>query len=363
MPSSSPTTMSLGMASFQATANLQLGSSFFGKLPLEIREMVYSEFWIVSNPRQHIFSHKGHLAHYPCLLVAGKDDERIEEFNQLWRNRRRLRTGSMVVDEKWASRFSSTWNDHWRCEEEMLFDSSQNRRTLFLSALLTCKRMSVSYICNVLTSLCGWLIFYLRYIEALRGLYASIALVFTDLETAHHFLVASPTSTVPFLRSLHFSFVVPYDTLHQHRYHSSNSPDPGPWAGLCIALSNLVRFDSLRRVTLRLDLADDRYWWQVRERWVLSAIRGMLARCLTVQLPEITVEQDWLKPYQYVKGDKTPFRLERYPRLQWVGTDESYVVSRLEFLRPADRRDIVRETRMRKLMKGLKDLIASFKGV
>ncbi|RYO76130.1 hypothetical protein DL766_002748 [Monosporascus sp. MC13-8B] len=299
----------------KVTASLQLCSAFFGKLPLEVREMIYSEFWVVSGLNQHVFSHDGRLTHCPCLLVPGEEDERSNEFEEVWQNRRRSHTGSLVVDDKWASRFSSTWNDHW------------------------------------------------RYLEALQSLYASVTLVFTDLATAHHSLVASPTSTTPLLHSLQFSLVMSYDALHQHRYYSTPTQSPGPWVELCTTLSNLVRFDSLRQVTLRLDLADDRNWWEVRERWVLSAIRGMLARCLTVQLPEVTAGLELLKPYQYAEGDKTPFKLERYPRLQWAGTDEGHVVSRLEFLRPIERRDVVRESRLRKAKKGLKDLVSGLKGV
>ncbi|RYP83200.1 hypothetical protein DL770_005424 [Monosporascus sp. CRB-9-2] len=341
MPSSSPS-MSPDRPGLQATASLQLSSAFFGKLPLEAREMIYSEFWVVSGLNQHVFSHDDRLTHCLCLLVPGQEDERNEEFEEVWQNRRRSRTGSLVIEDEWSSRFSSTWNDHWRCEEEMLSDPTRRQGTFFLPALLTCKRM---------------------YLEALQSLYASVTLVFTDLATAHHSLVASPTSRTPLLHSLQFSLTMPYDVLHQHRYYSTPTQSPGPCAELCATLSNLVRFDSLRRVTLRFGLADDRNWWEVWERWVLSAVRGMLARCLTVQLPKVTVGLEWLKSYHYAEGDKTPFKLERYPRLQWAGTDEGHVVSRFEFLRPVERWDVVRESRLQKAKRGLKDLVSGLKGV
>ena len=141
MASSTTTDKFPNRDAFQATASLQLDSSFFGMLPPEIREMIYSEFWTVSGLRQHVFTSDGGLTHCPCLLTAGKDDDKSDEFEEVWQNRRRSRTGSIVVDEKWASRFSSSWNDHWICEEEMLSDTTRNPRTLFLPALLTCKRM------------------------------------------------------------------------------------------------------------------------------------------------------------------------------------------------------------------------------
>ena len=128
-------------AAFQATAHLQLSSSFFGKLPLEIRDIIYSEVWAASGLRQHVFSRDDRLVHCPCLLASGKDDKKDDEFEEVWQNRRRSRTGSIVVDEKWASRFSSSWNDHWICEEEMLSNAKPKPHALFLPALLTCKRM------------------------------------------------------------------------------------------------------------------------------------------------------------------------------------------------------------------------------
>lgn len=208
---------------------------------------------------------------------------------------------------------------------------------------------------------------------------------------------------------------LPYDVLHEHKYYSSPESSAGPWTELCVALSDMARFNSLKTASLRLDLADGltrpietspayldgrsgngsdsptsdcfstagsaasgvtaagprpetRFWWQVRERWVLSPIRGILARRLTVHLPErrretglrSTAESsrpsrtarsfslsssvsassastssadaetghaigrvteptedhddtpEWLHKYQYRDGDRTPFVLQRY---------------------------------------------------
>ncbi|RYP38247.1 hypothetical protein DL767_002632 [Monosporascus sp. MG133] len=264
-----------------ATASLQLSSAFFGKPPLEVREMIYSEFWVVFGLNQHVFSHDGRLTHCPCVHVPGEEDWRNNEFEEAWQNRRRSRAGSLVIDDKWSSRISSTWNNRWRGEEEMVSDPARRRGTLFLPALLTCKR------------------------------------------------IAEPRPLGGALQ----------DALEPRalRLPAWGYPQTGP-----------------RR---------HRNWWEVRERWVLSAVRGMLARGLTVQLPEVTVGLEWLKPYQYVEVDKTPFKLERYRRLQWVGTDEGHVVSRLEFLRPIERWDVVRESRLQKAKRGLKDLLFGLKGV
>ncbi|KXJ89071.1 hypothetical protein Micbo1qcDRAFT_196943 [Microdochium bolleyi] len=367
-----------------------------------------------SGPQQHIFQRPGggrvtqhgstspgdapQLTHFPCCKTEDDDAEIAAEHDHILeaRQRSRSRTSAYFVDEVWSSRFDSPWLDHWRCEEAMreediLQDFSGDGsvrparyRTLFLPMLLCCRRM---------------------YHEALSSMYANTSFIYTDLSTAHLSLASLPSPTTSLVRSLNLSFALPYDTMHQHRYYSSPGVYSGPWAELCVALSNMVRFDSLRSVRLRLDLADgsstrsvdspphsptsgnfvggrgndsaagsrsanasasslvgtdyeSRMWWQVRERWVLSPIRGMLARRLTVQLPErrrsegarvsrrrpslpaptatdgavrggagAAVAQqndhgpadddespDWMRPYQYRDGDKTPFSLQRYRR-------------------------------------------------
>ncbi|KAI1103818.1 hypothetical protein F4804DRAFT_213790 [Jackrogersella minutella] len=66
-------------------------------------------------------------------------------------------------------------------------------------------------------------------------------------------------------------------------------------------------------------------WWQVRKYWILSTVRGMLARCLVLQLPRKEVMQrypEWMRRYNYpLKGsdnqsENIPFlQLERYGAL------------------------------------------------
>jgi len=95
----------------------------------------------------------------------------------------------------------------------------------------------------------------------------------------------------------------------------------------------MARFASLSSVVLRLDLLgsdeeDVGNWWRVRERWALCAIRGILARHLTVQLPAVA-HPDWSRPYQYVDGDQTPFRIERYPKMRWVSVGDGRLIEPL----------------------------------
>ncbi|ORY70439.1 uncharacterized protein BCR38DRAFT_106959 [Pseudomassariella vexata] len=129
---------------FQATSELQIQSTFFGILPREVRDMIYAEFWEVSGPRQHIL-HKddGHLTHFPCIIGEDEKDERNEMFGVLWREQQKRQPRSLVVNTEWAERMSSTWQQHWKCEEAMKGAANEGKvtGTLFLTSLLACKRM------------------------------------------------------------------------------------------------------------------------------------------------------------------------------------------------------------------------------
>ncbi|KAK8105789.1 hypothetical protein PG999_009148 [Apiospora kogelbergensis] len=276
------------------SADLQHQSTFFGGLPREIRDMIYLAMWDVSGTHQHVFEHSdggGNVTHFPCILAAGEEDSRNDEFEMLWRQQQAHRPRSLVKDPVWARRMSSTWHEHWKCEEAMMASREQGTRpgTLFLPSLLTCKRM---------------------YDEALPTLYHSTTLVLTSLSLAHTQLVAAPSPNTRLWRSAQLSLAVSYEMLHRHRandFVGRQPPCPHYWAELCGALSNLVRFASLRAVVIRLDLAGaNRFWRDVRERWVLSAVRGRLARCLVLQLPELTEDVDTMRPYQFLLPSSDP---------------------------------------------------------
>ena len=199
-------------------------------------------------------------------------------------------------------------------------------------------------------------------------MYASTTLVLTSLPLAHRLFVASPSPHMRLLRSLQLSLAVPYEALHvrlSHEPHDRCAPCSSPvlhWAELCTVMSNLARFAALRAVVLRLDVADDsRQWWEVRESWALAAVRGILARCLVLQLPEITGDAECPRPYRYyvasdtsavagagssiaapspdavmtrADGRPAPFQqLERYERRRWRRDGDS-VKPQLEFAVP-----------------------------
>lgn len=121
----------------------QLQSDLFSRIPREIRDMIYVQLWEVSGPRQHVFEHEAGLTHWPCLLNDEEEDTRNKNFEALWHEQQGKHPQSMVHHATWARRMSSTWHEHWRCEEAMIDAKAEGKKTqaLFLPSLLTCKRM------------------------------------------------------------------------------------------------------------------------------------------------------------------------------------------------------------------------------
>jgi hypothetical protein len=127
---------------FAATADPQVLSNFFSVLPLEVRQMIYIEFWRLSGLRQHIFARKNspYKTHAPCIIAQDQEDIRYDRF-------RAAKGGEIAM---WETRLKSDWCFHWECEEldKSTIKHSSNdpggvRETWspFLPSLLACKRM------------------------------------------------------------------------------------------------------------------------------------------------------------------------------------------------------------------------------
>lgn len=148
-----------------------------------------------------------------------------------------------------------------------------------------------------------------RYHEALPSLYHHLTLIFTSLPLAYDLLVSRPSPSLTYLRSLHLSLSIPYAALHNHNYkpspNSSIIPRRNQWAELCEALSSLHSSGAVRDLGLRLDLEEDnRFWWEVRETWALSAISADLRQHTRLFLPDLTVVSGRMEPYQYSTSEE-----------------------------------------------------------
>lgn len=140
---------------FAAAADAQEPCAFFSTLPLEIRQMIYVEFWrgIGSGAGlvQHVLTRvvppdalqpRGPLGHAPCISDHRALDERHEALKA---------TAADSTDRlAWIRRVKTDWCMHWPCEElddprivpaDMAPPPRAPQWSPFLPAMLTCKRM------------------------------------------------------------------------------------------------------------------------------------------------------------------------------------------------------------------------------
>jgi hypothetical protein len=182
----------------EATANPQAASSFFTKLPPEIRRLIYESIWrdyLGPAMRVHIHSASDtkHLQHTRCtadLDVALEEDP--------W--------GALTVTGEgdnagigadpppwfwWAWCLRTRWGRHWQCQRAVMKrwteESIANRLDWapMMLLFLTSKRM---------------------YAEAVQSFLGSVTFCFTGSEDAHHFLIQSPHPFRDSIRSLDFNF-------------------------------------------------------------------------------------------------------------------------------------------------------------
>lgn len=157
-----------------------------------------------------------------------------------------------------------------------------------------------------------------RYHEALPSLYSRLTLVLTSLPLSHTLLVSHSLPHMTKLCSLHISLGVPYAALHNHSYPLCNKTSLTPrrniWAELCTALSDMCSSAALQDLTLRIDLNEEnRFWWEVRETCALGAISGPLRKHTRLYLPELTVDVDKMRPFQFAPcGGKHGAQQPRY---------------------------------------------------
>jgi hypothetical protein len=114
------------IALLSRTSNPQLTSLFFTRLPIEIRNLIYLEFWNLSSSRLHIHAEEVQLprtvvpsvdprsrrlrwSHTRCIADPRAPDARIDGCS-------RARYGS---DEHalWTARVRSECGFHWPCQE------------------------------------------------------------------------------------------------------------------------------------------------------------------------------------------------------------------------------------------------------
>lgn len=124
----------------------QHASSFFQKLPLEIRKMIYAYVW--KGPYDHMYHESngrhlhfknGHWVHTRCVMYE-EDDEDTDLIQKQMDVIQNTGVGNLLL---WQRRLASTWGQrHWRCEERIEYGKPTSIDRTDLGALMVvCKKM------------------------------------------------------------------------------------------------------------------------------------------------------------------------------------------------------------------------------
>ncbi|KAK1975091.1 hypothetical protein LZ30DRAFT_809709 [Colletotrichum cereale] len=245
----------------------QLAAGFFGKLPKEIREMIYRELWRAAGLGQHIIRTQAGHAHSRCLFdrpgARAADGEEPWEFN--W-----MAPDARGPGPLWYKREMSTWCDHWKCEEsreerEIWRDIARGRTghsvhfeawTAFLPMMLTCKRM---------------------YSECASSIYDSVAFTITDIALARNLFGARHRGSAGHpLRRVNLSF----------RRQADEGSSFEQWVDSWSAVLRLLDTPGLAAVNLWLDsdVYYERHWLSVTAN-VIRRVPEALSHKVAVSLP------------------------------------------------------------------------------
>ncbi|KAJ0106954.1 hypothetical protein J7T55_011049 [Diaporthe amygdali] len=274
-PSSSGTPELAPRAVHIKDADPQTQSAFFARLPPEVRRMIYTHVWRLSNPTLALHIHAAcdgaRLTHTPCCTScslsscspsvqqqqrAAAAEEEAEEDDPMrtdpwpgWRGRNqppRWFWHAWGLRMRWGS-------PHWKCQAEAMLswrakadgtcaDERGLRGNGYLPVFLTSRRV---------------------YAEAIESFLESTTLIFTASEDAYRFFVQQPHPYHAKVRSVHLAFTHFKDHLFLQRIEPRHPrlPDsqlsvPVSW-GVWTPLMRCVRggLPELRRLTVHLSAA------------------------------------------------------------------------------------------------------------
>ncbi|KAI1637894.1 hypothetical protein F4809DRAFT_649671 [Biscogniauxia mediterranea] len=242
----------------------QPDSSFFQKLPIEIRKTIYSYIWRgaydhmyhVPNGR-HIIFKKGRWFNMRCVMSEVDEDHDLIQKNMDYIYE--TGHGDLLM---WQRRLSSTWGyRHWRCEERIEYGQiGAIDRTDFGSVMLVCKRM---------------------YPEVVESIFESHKFIFNDLFSAHRFFVHHPSPHISHLRHLDL-------TLHTPFRECSPLVINTPRSRVKEVIDYVKSLPCLHTLRVSIDICDRGPWRKLPERDLAMHLQGCRAlRQFTVEFPPL----------------------------------------------------------------------------
>jgi len=249
----------------ESSSHHQLDSTFFGKLPLEIRRQIYQELWLSSGLSQHVYERNGRISHCPCVIDHDAADER-DDLVEMHRLQKELTNTDSFTDTALHQQLSSPWTKHWKCEEQLNQHGAPPNP--FMLSLLSCKRM---------------------YLEAMDSMGEHLTFNFTSFEAAYNFLVLGRNAPIANnVRQLNFAFY-----LSRQEINSFLPGSRSKWQQLWETLSHL---SELREVKLWLDgrLGQDQHELQLHGPALFRCLQESPKYKLTVNLPTDEATEDLL---------------------------------------------------------------------
>ncbi|KAM9875229.1 hypothetical protein VDGD_08151 [Verticillium dahliae] len=239
-------------------------SSFFRKLPLEVRQQIFAEFWQCAGLNRHVYLEDGDFRFALCETDHDSTDDACQTglAHDFYPQPR------VQNHPKWYGRMTSSWCNHWKCQESMCQrrtpnssgEEKQDGLSSCIPLLLSCQRI---------------------YIESLPSLHKSATLTITDKSTLyalfirrHRCAIHPVYAFLPRLRTLNIALRAGApDFLYIH--------GPALWRALAPAT-----LPALRRISLWLDGHEPiqrRLLPQFRDLW--TRIPPSIAHKLSVSLP------------------------------------------------------------------------------
>jgi len=280
-------------AFFSATANPQPSSSFFQRLPIEIRQMIYVELWRISRPRGTLRYHIVRKA-WPSQKLRLTHTECITDVLEGTQQQLPIYPTGLPSDPP---------NLHLACREEDLrelecrglsVDREQYTST-FLPALLTCKQM---------------------YLECLPSIYSNLTFSFGDMSIAVDFLLRyrlMPLRSLDLTFQLGYAFVCLYlHCLPPRRpaptHPSDRTRDDNRWTLICDLLaercSGTTGTGPLHELRIAILFPDSHLNWSsiLSETLLFSRLRNVrgVRDSFILILPQI---RNWIEPLYHADSN------------------------------------------------------------
>jgi hypothetical protein len=259
-------------------------SNLLSRLPLEIRQAVYSYLWQSVGLKHHIFEdQRGQRGRSPCLIDHQGQDERQAMAGRA-ADRSLIGHGHYFENPELWRLLASPWGNHWLCKRLAPDLESKKVPGQFLAMLLCCKQM---YTFSNRTNSANPTDTYLcRYMECLDSIPSHVTFVFTSIQTSYNLISRLRTPIFRNARQIVFSWSIIPDDMDAGMFSTPEHPYRASlWQAIWVSLNTLPYIQSIY-----LWLESDIGYYVNKPMYTAASyacISRELADKLTINLPSI----------------------------------------------------------------------------